>query len=65
MVIRTCECCCYSTSSKCSYEYHMNSKRHLEQYERCLVSMTSLPEKTPITMISYISMILSHFYLGK
>ena len=46
MVIRTCECCQYSTSSKCSYEYHMNSKRHLEQYERCKVSMTPLPEKT-------------------
>jgi hypothetical protein len=46
MVIRTCECCQYSTSSKCSYEYHMNSKRHLEQYERCMISMTPLPEKT-------------------
>jgi hypothetical protein len=45
MVIRTCECCQYSTNYKCAYDNHMKSKRHLEQYERCLVSMTPLPEK--------------------
>ena len=31
MVIRTCDCCDYSTNSKCSYEYHMNSNRHQER----------------------------------
>ena len=46
MVIRTCECCEYTTNFKCAYDNHMKSKRHLEQYDRCLVSMTPLPEKT-------------------
>jgi len=30
MVIRTCECCCYSTNHKGRYDTHMNSKRHQE-----------------------------------
>ena len=37
MVIRTCECCCYSTNHKGRYDTHMNSKRHQElliQYQK-------------------------------
>lgn len=33
MVIRTCECCEYTTNYKCAYDYHMKSKRHQERVE--------------------------------
>ena len=45
-MVRICDCCKYTTNVKSSYDDHLKSKRHLEQYNRCLVSMTPLPGKS-------------------
>ena len=37
MVIRTCECCNYSTSYKCAYDSHINSKRHKNMQNKCVI----------------------------